>query len=112
MAYRATPHCSVKYSPYYPVYGRELRLPIEDDWKPRRRKYFEEKVDYADYVSSLAMRLYGANKEAGQQYKLSHKLAKKYYDRKTREIVLKKGDFVYAYNPIAKRGRAEKFEYK
>jgi hypothetical protein len=26
--------------------------------------------------------------------------------------LLKKGNFVYRYNPIAKRGRAEKFEYK
>jgi hypothetical protein len=34
MAYRAIPHCSVKYSPYYLVYGRELRLPIEEDWRP------------------------------------------------------------------------------
>jgi hypothetical protein len=57
MAYRATPHCSVKYSPYYLVYGRELRLSIEDDWKPQRRKYVEEKVDFDDYVSSLTMRI-------------------------------------------------------
>jgi len=33
MAYRAMPHCSTKYSPYYLVFGREMRLPIEDDWQ-------------------------------------------------------------------------------
>jgi hypothetical protein len=38
MAYRATPHCSVKYSLYYLVYGRELRLPIEDNWRPKRQE--------------------------------------------------------------------------
>ena len=36
MAYRAMPHSTTRYSPYYLVYGREMRLPIEDDWKPSR----------------------------------------------------------------------------
>jgi len=31
MAYRAMPHCSTKHSPYYLVFGRDMRLPIEDD---------------------------------------------------------------------------------
>jgi hypothetical protein len=112
MTYRATPHCSVKYSPYYLVYGRELRLPIEDDWRPQRRKHVAGNVDYDDHVSSLATRLYEANREANQQSKLSHELQKKYYDQGVRDIELRKGDLVYLYNPIAKRGRDKKFEYK
>jgi hypothetical protein len=112
MAYRATPHCSVKYSPYYLVYVRDLRLPIEDDWRPTRREEAENVDSYDNHVNKLAMRLYEANMEAKKQSKLSHELAKKYYDRKTREVSLKKGDLVYLYNPIAKRGRAKKFEYK
>jgi hypothetical protein len=94
------------------VYGRELRLPVEDDWKPRRQNQVGGSGDYDEHVSNLAMRLYEANKEAQKQSKLSHKLAKKYYDRRTREIQLKRGDFLYLYNPVAKRGRAKKFEYK
>jgi hypothetical protein len=112
MAYRATPYCTVKYSPYYLVYGRDLRLPIEDDWRPKRQEEAGNTGDYDRHVSELAMRLYEANKEAKKQSKLSHEIAKKYYDRKTPVILLKKGDFVYLYNPIAKRGRAKKFEYK
>ena len=34
MAYRAMPHCSTGYSPYYLVFGKEMRHPIEDDWRP------------------------------------------------------------------------------
>jgi hypothetical protein len=102
----------VKYSPYYLVYVREFRLPIEDDWRPKRQEQAGKKGDYDQHVKELAMRLYEANMEAQKQSKLSHELAKRYYDRKTSEIQLKKGDFVYLYNPIAKRGRAKKFEYK
>jgi hypothetical protein len=58
------------------------------------------------------MRLYEASKEARKQSKLSHKLAKKYYDKRTQEVQLNKGDFMYLHNPVAKRGRAKKFEYK
>jgi hypothetical protein len=64
MAYRATPHCSVKYSPYYLVFGRELRLPIEDDWKHLRQENAKEDRDYDSHVSKLAMRLYEASEEA------------------------------------------------
>jgi hypothetical protein len=102
----------VKYSPYYLVYGRDLRLPVEDDWRPKRLEEVGSRDDYDDHVNKLAMRLYEANMEAKKQSKLSHVLAKIYYDRKTREIVMKKGDLLYLYNPIAKRGRAKKFEYK
>jgi hypothetical protein len=35
LAYRAMPHCSTKYSIYYLVFDRDMRLPIEDNWKPQ-----------------------------------------------------------------------------
>jgi hypothetical protein len=31
MAHRAIPHSTTKYSPYYLLYGREMRLPSVDD---------------------------------------------------------------------------------
>jgi hypothetical protein len=43
---------------------------------------------------------------------LSHDKAKRYYDKGTRDIHLKKGDVVYLHNPIAKRSRAKKFAYQ
>jgi hypothetical protein len=112
MAYRATPHCTVKYSPYYLVYGRDLRLPIEDDWRPKENQAAGPEVDYDRHVSELPIRLYEAQKEAKEQSKFSHRIAKKFYDRKTKEIQLTRGELVYLYNPISKRGKAKKFEYK
>jgi hypothetical protein len=69
MAYRATPHCTVKYSPYYLVFGRDLRLPIEDDWKPRIHTEENSEVDYENHVRQLAERLREVYKVAGQQSK-------------------------------------------
>jgi hypothetical protein len=106
MAYRATPHCSMKYSPYYLVYGKDLRLPVEDEWKPTRREEAGNEGDYDRHVSELAMRLYEANREARKLSKSSHEVAKRYYEKRTREVLLKGGDFVYLYNPTAKRGGA------
>jgi transposase InsO family protein len=112
MAYRATPHCTVKYSPYYLVYGRELRLPIEDDWRPQSKTQVDPETDYETHVPELAGRLQEAQEEARRQSKLSHDKAKKYYDKGTRDVQLKKGDRVYLHNPIAKRSRARKVAYQ
>jgi hypothetical protein len=59
------PHCSTKYSPYYLVFGREMRLPVEDDWKPLLKDSNIGENDYVEHVQRLAERLREANKAAG-----------------------------------------------
>ena len=53
-----------------------------------------------------------ANKIAGQQSKLSHATAKRYYDRQMKFEQFKKGDLVYVHDPVYKRGKAKKFSYQ
>jgi hypothetical protein len=110
MAYRAMPHCSTKHSLYYSVYGRDMRLPIEDDWKPSLGNKDLGDDEYEGYVRVLAER--EANKTAGQQSKLSHDTAKRYYDRQTKLEQFSKGDFVYIHDRTYKRGKAKKFSYQ
>jgi hypothetical protein len=66
VAYRAAPHCAVKYSPYYLVFGRGLRFPIEDDWNPRIQSRATNEVDYEKHVQQLAERLREAYRIAGR----------------------------------------------
>jgi len=108
------PHCTTKYSPYYLVFGREIRLPIEDDWKPSISDFVVEENEYEKYVDKLVERLPEANKVAGQQSRMSHETAKRYYDRQTKIESFRKGDFVYVRDHIYKRGKAKKFssQYK
>ena len=75
------PHCTLKFSPYCLVYGRDMRLPIEDDWNPNLGNRYMGDDEYEKHVKILAERLQEANKVAGQQFKLSHATAKRYYDR-------------------------------
>ena len=112
MAYRAMPHCSTKYSPYYLVFGRDMRLPIEDDWKPRVKGRNSGENEYEVHVNLLAERLHEANKVAMRQSKLSHDTAKKYYDRHTKPEQFCKGDLVYVHDPAYKRSKARKFSYQ
>jgi len=63
-------------------------------------------------VKELAERLREANRTAGQQSKMSHDTAKRYYDRYTKVEHFKKGDYVYVHNPVHKRGKAKKFSYQ
>jgi hypothetical protein len=56
VAQRAMSHCSTGYSAYYLVYGRDMQLPIEKDWKPRLRNENVEDSEYETHVRALAER--------------------------------------------------------
>ena len=112
MAYRAMPHCSAKYSPYYLIFGRGMRFPIEGDWKPKLGKKKLEGHEYKRHVRLLAERLREANRIAGQLSRSSHETAKRYYDRLTKLEQFKKGDLIYVHNPTYKQGQAKKFSYQ
>jgi len=54
-----------------------MRLPIEDDWKPRLGNKDLE-YEYEEYVRLLVKHMHEANEVADQQSKLSHYTAKRY----------------------------------
>jgi hypothetical protein len=112
MAYRAMPHCSTKYSPYYLVFGQDMRLQIEDNWKPQKKGKEIVENDYEEHMKTLAKRLHEANRIAGQQSKLTHEVSKRYYDRQAKWQYYSKGDLVYIHDPTHKRGKARKFSYQ
>jgi hypothetical protein len=85
-----------------------MRLPIEDGWKPSRDKMGTNEDEYERHVRDLAERLQEANRVAGQQFKMSHDTAKRYYDRYAKMEQFKRGDYVYVYNPVHERGKAKK----
>ena len=80
MAYRAMPHFSTIYSPYYLVFGQDLWLPIEDDWRLNTQREDSKGEGYKEHMRMLALLLKEAHKRARQQSKMSHQKAKRDYD--------------------------------
>jgi hypothetical protein len=57
VAYRAVPHCATRHSSYFLVFGRDMRLPNEDDWKPHVNTGALTEDGYERHVTVLADRL-------------------------------------------------------
>jgi hypothetical protein len=84
MAYRATPHGTTKYSPFYLLHRREMNLPAEEDLKaqtPEQGQIFEQ----AQRLENLKLRLREANKAVRISNRKSHDKNKELYDRKAKE---------------------------
>jgi hypothetical protein len=51
-SYRATPHCSTGYSPFYLLHGREMILPNEEDIKAKISHEVQD-VDQVERLKNL-----------------------------------------------------------
>lgn len=103
MVYRSTPHSTTKYSPYYLLHGREMRLPT--DWI---REEIQQDLSEDDLVQEIKQRMKLANQrviDSTQQRKENSKLQ---YDLKAREKKFKIGDRVLLHQPLVRRGRSKK----
>lgn len=114
MAYRATPHTVTTFSPYYLVFGRHMKLPIEDRFIQVKRNLGRKQNSYDSYeahVKLLADRIRVASQVVRQQSKRGHEQSKAHYDKRAREREFNAGDIVYLYDPVASRSKAKKFAY-
>jgi hypothetical protein len=68
--------------------------------------------NYDEHVEALAQRLHEASVVARKQSKLSHQTAKRHYDRQAKDEQFQRGDLVYLYDPVHKRGKVQKFSYQ
>ena len=105
-AYRTSKQGSTGESPFFLLYGRDARLPIEDaltvpvDRRP---------VSVSDYKSDLQLRLTTAWELARTNINRAQKAQKKLHDKRAKEPPIQVGDRVYVYMPMKKLGKAHKF---
>ena len=104
-AYNASVHESTNYSPYFLVYGREYRTPLDLTIAapeiPINNKW--------DYVDQMETRLQTAYQDVNQRLKTTTQRMKKRYDARVRPLRFEVGDFVWYYCPRKKSGRYQKW---
>jgi len=94
-AYNCTVHDSTGYSPFYLMYGRNPRLPIDVLFNLGSSK---AETDYVGYIKKLQERLVSAYDLVSQRLEKSASANKRLYDRKARGVVPAVGDRVFLKN--------------
>jgi len=100
--YNITPHSSTLETPYFLMYGREPKTPLDISLKTSSSsKELEEWLSALHEVRSLVAENI---KEAQEKYK-------KYYDKRHNEIPFKVGDKVLLHLPVVGEGMSKKFTH-
>ncbi|PAA81732.1 hypothetical protein BOX15_Mlig033284g14 [Macrostomum lignano] len=104
MAYRSSVHRGTGYTPYYMLYAREMRLPVDIGTLPESIP-----ASAPAYVQSLGNSLAEAHSQVRtnlQQYQRKQKVL---YDSRVRGPAIEVGDAVLEYSPALQAGEAAKF---
>ena len=104
MAYRSAVHASTGYTPYFLLYGREMRLLLDLIYPPPERD--QSRTDYAIELSKTLDQEYEV---ARDQLQLAHKRQKDDYNRRTRGKRFIQGESVWLHTPVLEKGVAPKF---
>lgn len=107
MAYRSSIHQSTGYTPFYLMFGREMRLPI--DVMIGSPEGTDEQQLYGQFATKLQHNLTSSYQCARENLKTAQQRQKEYYDKGTKKSLYQAGDKVYLHNPHIKQGEASKF---
>ena len=108
MAYRATPHGTSGYSPYYLMHGREMILPTSQHLKAKLTPEVRD-MEYSPRLENLKSSLRSAYKLVRENSRKSHETNKRYYDRRAKKRIFEPGVSVYLFSPARKPGQSSKF---
>ena len=92
-AYNATVHDSTGYTPYYLMFGRHPRLPVDLAFGVQTEEQDEEQ-DYCEYIQSLRERLLHSYETAHKTSEKAKEKQQQLYDRKVKGIEFQPGDRV------------------
>jgi transposase InsO family protein len=113
MAHRAIPHSITRFSPYYLLHGRQMKLPMEDDLTmaeyPVKR---DSRTPLQDHIDTLADRLKEAYRITRENNNLGRRRQKAQYDKGTKLITFQPGDEVYLREMVRRKRGCPKFRVK
>ena len=108
IAYRATPHGTSGYSPYYSLHGREMILSPSQDLRAKLSPDVRE-TEYAPRLENLKSTHKTAHKSVLENNYKCRVTNKMYFDRWAKERNFKAGNIVYLFSPAKKPGQISKF---
>jgi hypothetical protein len=113
--HRATPHSVTKFSPYYLLHGRDMRLPNTGDLAARVRAPEENSVKQnrvGHHIETLASKLNEAYEVVMKSNKISREKQKVQYDKNTKLRTFVEGDYVYLKEMTVGVGKSKKFRIR
>jgi hypothetical protein len=104
LAYRSSVHRGTGYTPYYMLYAKEMRLPVDIGNLPESMP-----ADAPEYLLSLGDRLAEAHSQVRQNLQRYQRKQKIIYDSRVRGPTIDVGDTVLEYSPALQPNEAAKF---
>ncbi len=113
MSYRASRQASTKFSPYFMLFQKEMRLPIHNDVCPKSLTELDdstEEVAHSELIKQLLMAREDAFKKAEENILVAQKQQRETYDRKHEAKILPVGSQVLLENSMQKQRKGGKLE--
>ena len=109
-AYNTSRQDSTRFTPFYLLYGREAKTPMDITFGVP--PIIPGNEEDADYPVRLAKTLKKARDVVITRMQRVHEEQKREYDKGRRNVIFKVGQLVLFYKPIRKIGRAEKLLHR
>ena len=101
-AYRGTIHKTTGFSPYQLLFGKEMRMPLDELVQYWRGKEEEDCGSVSEYIHSLRASMELVREMAYEREKGEKTKKKTYYDQKARVRAFEVGSFVLVFRPTLK----------
>lgn len=105
MAYRSSEHETTRYSPFFLMFGREVRLPVDVMFG----RCPQEQGGTTEYVDKLRRTLENAHERVRQNLQVAQRRQKDHYDVRAYGEKYAAGDRVWLHVPAIKKGQTAKF---
>ena len=106
MAYNTSVHATTGYTPFYLMFGRQARLPIDIVYGTKVRQ--APASEYASLTKQALEEAYGLVRKKLQT---AHEIQKAYYDKKVHGKSFAEGDLVWLFSPAVPRGQSKKLHH-
>ena len=107
MAYNSSVHSTTGYTPFFLMYGREARLPIDIVYGVPAQQQQDE-TTCSTYASSMRKTLERAYERVRIKLSTGHKVQKQLYDKRVHGNEYQEGELVWLHSTVIPKGRSKK----